>query len=171
MSSLTSSPIFNHRNAAGIAALAAAGLLITVFAMQYIGGLAPCSLCLTQRWPHGIALALGMIALMPITAAPARKLILALIALSFAVTAGIGFYHAGVEYGWFAGPTACSGNITGNTVEELKQALMAQPVVRCDEVAWSLFGISLAGYNFLASATLAVFCTVAALFGAEKFRR
>lgn len=171
MSSLSTSPIFNHRNAATIAALAAAGLLTSVFVMQYIGGLAPCSLCLTQRWPHGIALVLALVAHMPITAAPARKLLLALIALSFAVTAGIGFYHAGVEYGWFTGPTACSSNITGDTVEELKRALMAQPVVRCDEVAWSLFGISLAGYNFLASAALTVFCAVAALVGAEKFRR
>ena len=171
MSALSAFPLFSHRNAAAIAALAAAGLLITVFAMQYIGGLAPCSLCLTQRWPHGIALALSIIALMPITAAPARKLLLVLIALSFAVTAGIGFYHAGVEYGWCAGPSACSGSITGNTVEELKRALMAQPVVRCDEVAWSLFGISLAGYNFLASGALAIFCAIAALFGTEKFRR
>lgn len=171
MSTLSTSPLFSHRNAVGIAAMAAAGLLIAVFAMQYIGGLAPCSLCLTQRWPHGIALVLGLVAFMPITAAPVRRLLLALIALSFAVTAGVGAYHAGVEYGWFTGPTACSGTITGNTVEELKRALMAQPVVRCDEIAWSLFGISLAGYNFLASSALAVFSVTAALYGAEKFRR
>lgn len=171
MSTISTSPLLSHRNAASIAALAAAGLLIAVFAMQYIGGLAPCSLCLTQRWPHSVALALGLIALMPITAAPARRLLLALIALSFAVTAGIGAYHAGVEYGWFAGPTACSGTISGNTVEELKRQLMAQPVVRCDEVAWSLFGVSLAGYNFLASSALALFCATAAFRSAEKFRR
>ncbi|MGY9019036.1 MAG: disulfide bond formation protein B [Alphaproteobacteria bacterium] len=171
MSTISTSPLLSHRNAASIAALAAAGLLIAVFAMQYIGGLAPCSLCLTQRWPHSVALALGLIALMPITAAPARRLLLALIALSFAVTAGIGAYHAGVEYGWFAVPTACSGTISGNTVEELKRQLMAQPVVRCDEVAWSLFGVSLAGYNFLASSALALFCATAAFRSAEKFRR
>jgi len=171
MSTISTSPLLSHRNAASIAALAAAGLLIAVFAMQYIGGLAPCSLCLTQRWPHSVALALGLIALMPITAAPARRLLLALIALSFAVTAGIGAYHAGVEYGWFAVPTACSGMISGNTVEELKRQLMAQPVVRCDEVAWSLFGVSLAGYNFLASSALALFCATAAFRSAEKFRR
>ena len=171
MSTISTSPLLSHRNAASIAALAAAGLLIAVFAMQYIGGLAPCSLCLTQRWPHSVALALGLIALMPITAAPARRLLLALIALSFAVTAGIGAYHAGVEYGWFAVPTACSGTISGNTVEELKRQLMAQPVVRCDEVAWSLFGVSLAGYNFLASSPLALFCATAAFRSAEKFRR
>jgi disulfide bond formation protein DsbB len=171
MSTISTSPLLSHRNAASIAALAAAGLLIAVFAMQYIGGLAPCSLCLTQRWPHSVALALGLIALMPITAAPARRLLLALIALSFAVTAGIGAYHAGVEYGWFEVPTACSGTISGNTVEELKRQLMAQPVVRCDEVAWSLFGVSLAGYNFLASSALALFCATAAFRSAEKFRR
>jgi disulfide bond formation protein DsbB len=171
MSTISTYPLLSHRNAASIAVLAAAGLLVTVFAMQYIGRLAPCSLCLMQRWPHGVALALGLIALMPITAAPARRLLLALMALSFAVTAGIGAYHAGVEYGWFAGPTACSGTISGNTVEELKRQLMAQPVVGCDEIAWSLFGVSLAGYNFLASSALSVFCATAAFRSAEKFRR
>jgi disulfide bond formation protein DsbB len=171
MRTLSTSPLLSHRNAAGIATLAATGLLIAVFAMQYIGGLAPCSLCLTQRWPHGATLVLGLIAFVPITGATARRLLLALIALSFAVTAGIGAYHAGVEYGWFAGPTACSGTISGNTVEELKRQLMAQPVVRCDEVSWSLFSVSLAGYNFLVSTALAVFCATAAFCGAENFRR
>ena len=170
MSTPTISQLFSHRKATNLAALTAAGLLIAVFAMQYIGGLAPCSLCLTQRWPHGIALALSLLAMMPITGAPTRRILLTMISLAFATTASIGAYHAGVEYGWFVGPATCSGNIDGNTVAELKRQLLAQPVVRCDEVPWSLLGISLAGYNFLISGTLAIFCATSAFVGAKNLR-
>jgi len=73
-----------------------------------------------------------------------------------------------VEQGIFAGPTTCSGGITGDSVEELRRKLMAAPIIRCDEVAWSLFGISLAGYNVIASAALAIFSGVSALRGRES---
>lgn len=170
MSAPPISRLFSHRKATYIAVLIAASLLISVFAIQYIGGLAPCSLCITQRWPHGIALALGLLAIMPITGAKTRRVLLTMISLAFATTAGIGAYHAGVEYGWFVGPTTCSGNIDGNTIAELKRQLLAQPVVRCDEVAWSLLGISLAGYNFLISSTLTIFCAMSVFVGAKGFR-
>lgn len=171
MSAPINSTIFSHNNAAGIAALAAAILLIVVFTMQHVGGLAACSLCVMQRWPHGVALTLGLIALLPITVAPAQRFLLALITLCFAITAGIAAYHSGVEYGWFEGPTACSGSIDGDTVEELKQQLLAQPIVLCEEVQWSLFGISLAGYNFLISCTLSIFCGASTLVKANTSRR
>jgi len=170
MSTPPISQLFSHRKATNLAVLIAASLLIAVFAMQYIGGLAPCTLCLTQRWPHGIALALSLLAMMPITGVQTRRILLTMISLAFATTAGIGAYHAGVEYGWFVGPTACSGNIDGNTVTELKRQLLAQPVVRCDEIAWSFLGISLAGYNFLISSTIAIFCATSAFFGAKSLR-
>jgi len=151
------------RVAAGLAALASAGLLAAVFAMEYLGGLAPCKLCLLQRWPHGAVILLGLAAVVPALPGAARRALLGLIALSFAATAGIGVYHAGVEYGWFAGPSACTGTVGGSTLEELRRNLMAAPVVRCDEVPWALFGISLAGYNALVSAALAGFAGWAAI--------
>ena len=123
-----------------------------------------------QRWPHGIALALGLLAMMPITGVTTRRILLTMISLAFATTAGIGAYHAGVEYGWFPGPATCSGNIDANTIAELKRQLLAQPVVRCDEVAWSLLGLSFAGYNFLISSTLAIFCAISAFVGAKGFK-
>ena len=151
------------RRAAGLAALASAGLLAAVFAMEHLGGLAPCKLCLLQRWPHGAVVALGLVALVPALPGGARRALLGLIAIAFAVTAGIGAYHAGVEYGWLAGPTECTGTVGGSTLEELRRNLMAAPVVRCDEVPWALFGISLAGYNALVSAALAGFAGWAAI--------
>jgi disulfide bond formation protein DsbB len=164
MSSLSTPRRLPPRNAAAFAAGAAALLLLAVFAMQYLGGLAPCELCLWQRWPHGAVILFGGLALLPAASDSGRRVLLGLCALSFATTAGIGFYHAGVEYGLFAGPTACSGAITGGTIEELRQQLTAAPVVRCDEAPWSLLGISLAGYNVLVSGALAAFCAVAALW-------
>lgn len=151
--------------AATVATGAAAGLLVAVFAMEHIGGLAPCDLCVLQRWPHGAVVLLGGLALVPSISEGGRRLLLGLCALAFVITAGIGVYHVGVEQGIFTGPTACSGGISGDTVEELQRKLMAAPIVRCDEVAWSLFGISLAGYNVIASVALAVFSAAAALRG------
>jgi len=73
------------------------------------------------------------------------------------VGAGLGGYHAGVEWGFWAGPTACAGGagVGGQSAEALLAQIMAAPVVRCDEVAWSLLGLSMAGWNALASAGLA----------------
>lgn len=167
MSSFSPPPILPPRQAASVATAAAAGLLIAVFAMEHIGGLAPCDLCLLQRWPHGVVVLLGGMALVPAVSESGRCLLLWLCALAFAVTAGIGLYHVGVEQGIFAGPTTCSGGITGDSVEELRRKLMAAPIIRCDEVAWSLFGISLAGYNVIASAALAIFSGVSALRGRQ----
>jgi len=164
------SKLFSYQKAIYLAVLVSASLLISVFAIQYIGQLAPCSLCLTQRWPHGIALALGLLAMMPIIGAPARRFLLIMISIAFATTAGIGAYHAGIEYGWFIGPTTCSGNIDGNTIDELKRQLLAQPVMRCDEVTWSLLGISLAGYNFFISSALTTICGISLFVGAKDFR-
>ena len=165
MTSLSAAPRLAPRSAASIVALAAAALLVAVFAMQYLGGLAPCSLCVWQRWPHGAAVLLGGLAFLPAVSDSGRRALLLLCAAAFATTAGIGLYHVGVEQGVFAGPSACSGTLSGGTVEELRRALMAAPVVRCDEVPWSLFGISLAGYNVLASSALALFSLGAALCG------
>jgi disulfide bond formation protein DsbB len=131
--------------------------------MEYGFGVAPCNLCVLQRWPHGAVIPLGIMGFVPAVSDSGRRVLLMLCAVAFAITAGIGVYHVGVEQGIFAGPSACSGGITGDSVEELRRKLMAAPVIRCDEVAWSLFGISLAGYNVLASAALAVFSAVVAL--------
>lgn len=153
------------RVAHAICKLAATGLLGGAFAMEYFADLAPCPLCLSQRWPHAAVILIGGIGFAAPMPVMARRILLALCALAFAITAGIGFYHAGVEYGLLQGPSACTGLATGNTLEELRQSLMNAPVVRCDETPWSLFGISLAGYNFLVSGAMAAFATFAALRG------
>ena len=156
------------RTANAICTLVATGLLGGAFAMEYFADLAPCPLCLSQRWPHAAVILMGGIGFAAPMPVIARRILLALCALAFAITAGIGFYHAGVEYGLLQGPNACTGLATGNTLEELRRNLMNAPVVRCDEAPWLLFGISLAGYNFLASGALAAFAAVFALRGEKN---
>ncbi len=127
------------------------GLLIGALAFEHIGGLAPCALCIWQRWPHLVAL-IGAGALA--VASP----VFALIGAAGAATSGgIGIYHTGVERGWWDGPSACSagGNLAGLTPEEALEQILAAPVVRCDEVPWEMLGLSMASWNVVASFAIA----------------
>jgi disulfide bond formation protein DsbB len=82
-----------------------------------------------------------------------------LAALAIAVSGGIGIFHAGVEYHWWQGLTACSTGLSGSNPQDILNNIMAAPLTRCDVAPWSLFGISLAGYNAILSlaAALAIF--------------
>ena len=126
-------------------------LLGGALAFQFWGGLYPCEMCWWQRYGHiaALVLALGSFAL------PARRWPVALAALALGVAGLIGAYHAGVEYGWWMGLTGCTSTVHFDGGDPLK-AVMAAPLVRCDVVQWQLFGISLAGYNFLVSGAVAV---------------
>ena len=141
-----------------LGALGSAGLLLGAFAFQHIGGMAPCKLCLWQRWPHGAAIVIGVLAL----ALPGRLLPL-LAALAALTTAGIGGYHTGVERGWWEGPTTCtSGPVSGISAQDLMAQIMEAPLVRCDEVPWEMFTLSMATWNMLASLAFALCWLMAA---------
>jgi len=137
---------------AAVSAFSAA-MLGGAFAFQYLGGLAPCVLCLYQRWPHAAAILLGLIALALSARNPAAaRWLTGLAGLALLTSAGIGLFHVGVEQLWWEGTAECGTTGTPDSLEALKQQLMAQPVVRCTDIAWQMFGISMAGYNFLLSA-------------------
>src|SRR5262245_761996 len=139
-----------------IAMLGSGALLGGAYYFQYVMGLSPCEMCYWQRWPHMVAIAAGLLALVTF-AWPRLALIFMLIAITALIaTAAIGVFHVGVEYHWWTGPQACSGNIPrGLTPEELKRYLFSAKMVRCDEPAWKMWGISMAGWNAIASAALA----------------
>jgi disulfide bond formation protein DsbB len=143
---------------AGFVLIASAVVLGTALASEYWGGLAPCELCLMQRWPWGVAIVISFVATM-VGSRPALPWVALLLAAAFAVGGALAFYHVGVEQHWFAGPTACSGTATAaDTLEALKAQILRQQPVRCDEVAWSLWGVSLAGWNLLASLVMTGVC-------------
>lgn len=135
-----------QRNLIIIAALGSASLLVGAWIFQMFG-FAPCKLCVWQRWPHGAAFLIGMLALWrPMSLLPVAG---ALAALS---TGAVGVYHTGVERDWWQGPDTCtSGDISGLSASELMDQILTAPLVQCDVVAWDLFGISMASWNAILS--------------------
>jgi disulfide bond formation protein DsbB len=146
---------------------AAVAILGTALASQYLGGLQPCELCLWQRYPYAVVIGLAGIGL-GLARVPAMSVSLlaglaALIALALAADAGIAVFHVGVEQHWWQGSAGCTGGTGGaRTAADLARQLRATPVVRCDEVAWSFLGVSMAGYNALAAAALAAYAAAGA---------
>lgn len=123
-------------------------LLGGAFAFEYLGGLIPCTMCIWQRWPHAIIIVAALIGLRGITPAT----MMGIIAITAAVSIGLGGYHAGVEWHLWQGPGGCTASLETNmAVTDLVDQLLATPVVRCDEVAWSFLGISMAGWNLIFS--------------------
>ena len=124
-----------------------AALLGGALAFQYLGGLNPCEMCVWQRWALVGALVLALIG----WAMGHSRTLLILAALAVLAGAGIAAFHFGVEQHWWQGITTCAAApITGSAADVMGQ-IMAQPLVRCDAIAWSLFGISMAGWNALIS--------------------
>ena len=134
-----------------LALLLPAALLAGAWGSQLVGGLIPCEMCHWQRWPHYAALPVAVLAFF--ARGGARAALVAVAAVLIAVSGAIGVAHAGVEYHWWNGFTACTttGVLAGTTPAERLEALMQQPIVRCDTAQWTLFGVSLAGFNALFS--------------------
>lgn len=150
---------------------ASAGSLLAAFFFQYVVGLQPCILCIWQRWPYAAVIALTILALtVGGRAAKLRAALLALCGVVFLIGGGIAVFHVGVEQHWWTGTPGCGVTATATSIEALRAQIMAAPVVRCDQVAWSLFGISMAGYNILISLVLAAVAFVSArrAFGSAR---
>ena len=147
-----------------LVAAASAGLLLGAYLSQHVGGLHPCPLCLVQRYPHFAVLELGFLAAIA-AGGRARAGLLVLCVLALLVTCGYGVYHVGVEQGWFE--SACAAPVSGGSLEDIKAQIMDAPLTRCDEVPWSLIGVSLAGWNAIASAVMAA----VAAYGAVRLWR
>ncbi len=131
-----------------IAFLLPAALLAGAYGSQYLGGLYPCEMCWWQRYPHMAAIPIALLAFVIANEAMQRVLV-ALAAFAILTSGLIGGYHAGVEYGWWQGLTTCTSPIVAGG--DILKSIMEAPLVRCDVAQWTLFGISLAGYNFLLS--------------------
>jgi disulfide bond formation protein DsbB len=145
--------------AAAAIAVGAAATILGAWFFQYGLGLRPCPLCLEQRYAYYFAIPLALMVLVGDSVGSSRKVLLGalvLIAAGMLWNAGLGAYHAGVEWKLWAGPQDCSGPIDkfGSAGDMLKK-LQSITVVRCDEAAWRFLGISLAGYNVLISLALA----------------
>ncbi|WP_448188794.1 disulfide bond formation protein B [Azospirillum sp. sgz301742] len=152
--------LIDPRLPALLLALAAAGVLGAAFVFQYGFGYQPCVLCIWQRWPYAAVLAFSITTL----AFPRWRGVgdAMLVASGFALLANVGIasYHVGVEQHWWA--SGCSVTGAAMTLEEMRAQIMSAPVVRCDDIQWSLFGITMAGYNVAVSLVLSVFAFASA---------
>ena len=138
-----------------MATLGSVLLLGGAFVFQSLG-YPPCKLCIWQRWPHAIAIALGVVVLLT-----GYYKIGALMAVSLATTGAIGVYHYGVEQKWWEGPKSCSGGIgDGQSAADLLAHLMESPVIKCTDIVWQ-FGLTMAGWNAVFSFGLALMCVCA----------
>jgi disulfide bond formation protein DsbB len=137
----------------------AAATIAGAWFFQLVLGIVPCPLCLEQRYAYYLAIPLGLLIALAARGGASRPLLLAglaILALASLANAGLGTYHAGVEWGFWKGPTDCSGPV-GNlgSATDLLSRLDTVKVVRCDEVQWRFLGLSLAGYNLLISLLMA----------------
>lgn len=139
-------------NLALLAAAGSAGLLLGALAFQHLGGLAPCVLCIWQRWPHVVALVFAGLYLW--RKSPSLAALAGLAALT---SAGIGVFHVGVEQGWWEGLLQCSVNTLESVSAEdlLNTDVNVGAPAACDKVAWSMFGISMPGWNVISSTAVA----------------
>ena len=154
-----------------LAAIPTAAIAIAL-ASQIWGGLQPCVLCIWQRWAHGAIVAIALLALAAALSGRARaaNLLTLLAGLAAFVGAGIALYHVGVEQQWWPGTSGCgAGALTpGQGLEALRQQIEAAPIVRCGDVPWSLFGLSMAGYNALLSVALGSFALAAGIVSMRR---
>ncbi len=139
----------SQRLAAHLALAIPAALLGGAYVSQYVFGLYPCEMCWWQRWPHFAAFGLALAAY----ALPMRAIWVALSAFAIATSGVIGGFHAGVEYGWWEGLTSCASGVVASGAEGVSALdnIMNAPLIRCDVAPWRLWGVSLAGWNFLIS--------------------
>ena len=134
-----------------IALLLPAALLAAAFGSEYLGGLVPCEMCWWQRYAHLAALLPAMAAFTAPATSTRSKTLTLIAAAAVAVSGAIGVYHAGVELEIFEGFTTCTTTASGGSTADLLRQIAGAPLVRCDQVQWSLLGISMAGWNAILS--------------------
>ncbi len=145
--------------ALGLLALA---LLLGALGFEYLGGLAPCEMCMWQRWPHIAAAVIGiggggLAVLGKLDDDRLSVSVAILVMMLVALSGAIGVYHAGVEWKWWEGPDAC----TGHAFVLSGKLDLSAPVVRCDIAQWRFLGVSLAGYNAILSLGLSAIAGIA----------
>ena len=138
---------------AGFSILALGSALIA----QYLYHLRPCELCLVQRYPFGITIFLGLLAFFW---ASKRIPLIALSGVVFIINSGIALFHSGVERKWWAGLTGCTSPDMSGSIEELMKRIQETAVTRCDEIAWSFMGLSMANYNVIFCFALFLVCSI-----------
>lgn len=159
------------RSAAAVVLAGAAATIGGALVFEHGLGYLPCKLCLEQRYPYYLAIPVALAAALVPSRVVARAA-LAIVALLFIVSAGLGAYHAGVEWSLWAGPSDCAvaASAPAGSMSDFMQSLQRARVVSCTEAAWRFAGLSLAGWNVVISLALAGLAALAA-FGSSGISR
>ena len=150
----------SHQDAYRVGALTllvAVGVILTALAFEYVGGHEPCDLCLKERYAYYAAIPLLFLGLTALTARQAMWAATAffLVGLAFLANALLGSYHAGAEWGFWPGPSTCSGGLRPlDSPADLLKGLKTARVIRCDQASWRFLGLSFAGWNVIVSSGL-----------------
>ena len=125
-------------------------MLLSAFYLEYFHNAFPCDLCITQRWFHALIISYSLIAILILEKNfLTDKLILIGLSLTWIASSIAGLYHFGIEMNFWSGPDECSSSIDFSK-DTLKYLLTKSPI-KCDDVIFSIFGLSLAGWNALMS--------------------
>jgi len=147
--------------------IAATAVILLALAFEYVGHYEPCALCLKQRYAYYAAMPALFLALVLVAAqrSAMAALIFGAVALAFVANAGLGVYHAGVEWKFWPGPETCAATPKGLSTDagNLLNQLKTIRVARCDEAPWSFMGLSFAGWNVVISLMLAAGAASAAM--------
>ena len=153
--SISGSPAYKW---GAVTLLIALAVILSALAIEHIGGIKPCLLCLQQRWAYYAGIPALFLALVVLSAEHPRVagILLFLVALGFLANAGLGVYHAGAEWKFWPGPDTCgnAGGALATSGSDLLARLGKSAVIRCDEAALRVAGLSLAGWNVVASLML-----------------
>lgn len=154
--------------------LVALATILGALAIEHIGGVKPCPLCLEQRWAYYLAIPATFLALVLVSMGRVRlgAALLLAVALGYLANAGLGVYHAGAEYKWWPGPATCAGAAPlslGGAGQGVLGSLSEVRVIRCDEAPMHILGLSLAGWNVIVCLALMV-AALKAAFGAAASR-
>jgi disulfide bond formation protein DsbB len=140
--------------------VAMAAVILSALGFQYIGGYIPCALCLLQRWPYYIGVPIALLAVISsaLGLPPAvTRTLFALAGIAMLIGAGLGVYHAGVEWKFWEGPASCSTSVNAVTQNagNLLDDLNTQHGPSCTDATLRVLGLSFAGWNVICSLMLA----------------
>jgi len=139
------------------------GSLLFALAMQFGFGIHPCVLCLWQRLPYGVVAILALLAWAWKPYRPQTAFLLGLCSFCFLIGMGLAVFHSGVERHWWLGTSGCAIQpLQGASVDDLREALLHTVTARCDEIVWTIFGLSMANLNIVWSLASAFFAAASA---------
>ncbi len=115
---------------------------------EFYFNLEPCKMCLKQREPYYAIIATFIV----VAFLRLQKKIWFFLGLQIISAYGIFYsvWHVAIENKMISGPSGCSQELKITTdISNLKEQILSKAVTNCEDVTWTIFGISAATINSL----------------------